>query len=84
MVILGSIVPQGLMMRPFFIFNRMSFVEKRQGLKVACIEEIAYRMNYITAGQEKNLSSNLLKNNYGWFKWFECNQNITRVIYLKI
>ncbi len=42
-------------------------VEKRQGLKVACIEEIAYRMGYIDADQVKKLAEPLLKNQYGQY-----------------
>lgn len=42
-------------------------VEKRQGLKVACIEEIAYRMGYIDSNQVKKLAEPLLKNNYGQY-----------------
>src|SRR5208337_775124 len=34
----------------------VSTIEKRQGLKVACIEEVAYRMGYIEAGQVKRLA----------------------------
>lgn len=40
-------------------------IEKRQGLKVACPEEIAYRMNYIDAEQVRRLAAPLAKNNYG-------------------
>jgi glucose-1-phosphate thymidylyltransferase len=40
-------------------------IEKRQGLKVACIEEIAYHMGYIDAGQVDRLARSLEKNNYG-------------------
>ena len=42
-------------------------IEKRQGLKVACLEEIAYRMNYIDADQVKKLAKPLLKNAYGQY-----------------
>lgn len=42
-------------------------VEKRQGLKVACIEEIAYRMGYIDKVQVIKLAKPLLKNNYGQY-----------------
>lgn len=42
-------------------------VEKRQGLKVACIEEIVYRMGYIDGNQVKKLAEPLLKNNYGQY-----------------
>jgi glucose-1-phosphate thymidylyltransferase len=40
-------------------------IEKRQGLKVACIEEIAYRMGYISAEQVRRLAEPLSKNAYG-------------------
>jgi len=40
-------------------------IEKRQGLKVACPEEIAYRMNYIDAAQLERLAEALSKNSYG-------------------
>jgi glucose-1-phosphate thymidylyltransferase len=42
-------------------------IEKRQGLKVACLEEIAYRMNYIDADQVKKLAKPLLKSTYGQY-----------------
>jgi glucose-1-phosphate thymidylyltransferase len=40
-------------------------IEKRQGLKLACIEEVAYRMGYIDAGQVKELAEPVIKNSYG-------------------
>jgi glucose-1-phosphate thymidylyltransferase len=40
-------------------------IEQRQGLKVACIEEIAYRMKYITAEQLEELAIPMSNNNYG-------------------
>ncbi|MEM7184505.1 MAG: glucose-1-phosphate thymidylyltransferase RfbA, partial [Spirochaetota bacterium] len=40
-------------------------VEKRQGLKIACPEEIAYRMRYISADVLEKLAKPLLKNAYG-------------------
>tara|TARA_B100000963_G_scaffold359519_1_gene387078 strand:- start:1544 stop:2419 length:876 start_codon:yes stop_codon:yes gene_type:complete len=40
-------------------------IEKRKGLKVACIEEIAYRMNYIDAMQLKEIAKSMQKNDYG-------------------
>jgi glucose-1-phosphate thymidylyltransferase len=42
-------------------------IEKRQGLKVACPEEIAYRMNYISSGQLTNLASRLVNTTYGQY-----------------
>ena len=42
-------------------------IEKRQGLKVACLEEIAFRMNYIDKTQLKKLADPLQKNGYGQY-----------------
>lgn len=42
-------------------------IEKRQGLKIACLEEIAYRMGYINAQQVKKLAEPLNKNGYGQY-----------------
>ena len=42
-------------------------IEKRQGLKVACPEEIAYRMGYISAEQLRQLALPLRKNGYGQY-----------------
>ena len=43
----------------------ISTIENRQGLKVACPEEIAYRKNWITSTDLENLAKPLLKNQYG-------------------
>ncbi len=42
-------------------------IEKRQGLKIACIEEIAYRMAYINAEQVKKIAQPMQKNGYGQY-----------------
>jgi glucose-1-phosphate thymidylyltransferase len=42
-------------------------IEQRQGLKIACIEEVAYRMKYISGEQVKCLSQDLQKNGYGQY-----------------
>jgi glucose-1-phosphate thymidylyltransferase len=43
----------------------IEIVERRQGLKVACVEEIAFRMGYIDAGQLTKLAEPMRKNAYG-------------------
>lgn len=40
-------------------------IEERQGLKIGCIEEVAYRMNYIDAEQLSALAKPLVKSGYG-------------------
>jgi len=42
-------------------------IEKRQGLKICCPEEISYRMGYIDAEQIARLAKPLAKNNYGQY-----------------
>lgn len=47
--------------------NFIETIEKRQNLKVACLEEIAYRMGYIDREQLIKLAQPLKKNNYGQY-----------------
>ncbi len=47
--------------------NFVQVVEQRQGLKVSCPEEIAYRMGYIDAEQLARLAEPLAKNGYGQY-----------------
>ena len=47
--------------------NYIQTIENRQGLKVACIEEIAYEMGYITKAQLLVLAEPLKKNRYGQY-----------------
>ncbi|AGF78325.1 glucose-1-phosphate thymidylyltransferase, short form [Desulfocapsa sulfexigens DSM 10523] len=42
-------------------------VQDRQGLKVACIEEIAYSLGYIDTSQMRKLAKDMLKNQYGQY-----------------
>ncbi len=45
----------------------IEIIEKRQGLKVACIEEIAFEQGYITKQQLIELAQPLIKNQYGQY-----------------
>ena len=47
--------------------NFIQTIEKRQGLKVACLEEIAYNMEYINKEQLLLLAKPLIKNEYGQY-----------------
>jgi len=42
-------------------------IEKRQGLKIACVEEIAFEMGYISKDKLINLAEGLIKNQYGQY-----------------
>jgi glucose-1-phosphate thymidylyltransferase len=42
-------------------------IEQRQGIKIACIEEIAYRKGFINAQQLENIAHPLLKSGYGQY-----------------
>ncbi len=45
----------------------IQIIEKRQGLKIACVEEIAYRLGYIDAGQLERLAAPMRNNGYGQY-----------------
>ena len=47
--------------------NYIEVIEKRQGLKVACLEGIAFRKGWITAGKMHELAQPMLKNQYGQY-----------------
>ncbi len=47
--------------------NFIEAIEERQGLKVACLEEIAYRMGYIDKAQVLRLAEPMIKNGYGQY-----------------
>lgn len=47
--------------------NFIETIEKRQGLKIACPEEVAYRMGYITADDLERLAAPLNKSGYGQY-----------------
>ncbi len=47
--------------------NYISTIERRQGLKIACLEEIAYRKKYIDINQLLHLADKLKNNQYGQY-----------------
>lgn len=51
-------------------------IEKRQGLKVASPEEVAYRMNYIDAAALDVLANHYIKNNYGQYLKMILNERV--------
>ena len=42
-------------------------IQERQGLKIACVEELAYRLGYITADQLASLAEDMMQNEYGQY-----------------
>lgn len=57
--------------------NFIQTIENRQGLKVACIEEIAYEMGYISRAQLIKLAQPLLKNQYGQYLISRANEGVS-------
>jgi glucose-1-phosphate thymidylyltransferase len=47
--------------------NFIQTIEKRQGLKIACPEEISYRKGFINADQVRTLAMPMVKNAYGQY-----------------
>ncbi len=58
--------------------NFVESIEERQGLKVACLEEIAYRKGYINKEQLIELAKPLLKNQYGQYLMKILNEKFIR------
>ena len=58
--------------------NFIQTIENRQGLKVACIEEIAYEMGYISQEQLIQLAQPLLKNQYGQYLLRRANEEVEK------
>jgi glucose-1-phosphate thymidylyltransferase len=56
--------------------NFISTIEQRQGLKVACIEEIAYKKGYITRQELTDLAMPLRNNQYGQYLLAIANEKI--------
>ncbi|MDK2843140.1 MAG: glucose-phosphate thymidylyltransferase [Anaerophaga sp.] len=59
--------------------NFIATIEKRQGLKVACIEEIAYKKEYISREQLLKLAEPLKKNDYGQYLIKIADQNLKTI-----
>ena len=49
------------------VSNYIKMIESRQGLKVACLEGVAYTMDYISSDQLLKLAEPLKKNTYGQY-----------------
>lgn len=47
--------------------NFIEIIEKRQGLKIACLEEIAYKMGYISREKLLSIAQQMQKNQYGQY-----------------
>jgi glucose-1-phosphate thymidylyltransferase len=59
--------------------NFIATIEKRQGLKIACIEEIAYKKGYIDREQLLKLANPLRKNDYGQYLFKIAGQNLKNI-----
>ncbi len=59
--------------------NFIATIEKRQGLKIACIEEIAYKREFISRDHLLKLAEPLKKNNYGQYLIKIANQNLKSI-----
>ncbi len=57
--------------------NFIETIQHRQGLKIACIEEIAYEMGYISQQELLELAEPLKKNNYGKYLIKRASQNVS-------
>ena len=51
-------------------------IEQRQGIKIACIEEIAYRKGFISKEQVKDIAKSLLKSGYGQYLMNVINEEV--------
>lgn len=64
--------PESLLQASNYVYT----VEKRQGLKISCIEEIAYKMNFIDKKQLLKLAEGLRKSVYGQYLFSIANEKI--------
>jgi glucose-1-phosphate thymidylyltransferase len=54
----------------------IEIIEKRQGMKVSCIEDIAYKKGYISRQELINLATPLSKNQYGQYLLARANEEV--------
>ena len=66
--------PESLLQASSYIYT----IEKRQGLKISCIEEIAYKKNFIDKKQLLKLAEGLKKSAYGQYLFTIANEKIFR------
>jgi glucose-1-phosphate thymidylyltransferase len=60
--------------------NYVQAIEERQGLMIACIEEIAYRLNYITADDLERLGRRMQASSYGEYLLRIVEQDASRTV----
>ena len=58
-----------ILFQSLYLFHTKSIqtLEKRQGMKISCIEEISYRMKYINKNQLLDLGKDMSNNSYGQY-----------------
>ena len=56
--------------------NFIEVIENRQGLKIGCVEEVAYRVGYIDAQQLRALAALLGQTRYGEYLLRVCNETV--------
>lgn len=59
----GHGYPQSLLRAASYV----EAVQERQGFMLACLEEIAFRMGYISIEELKDMATDMLKNDYGQY-----------------
>jgi glucose-1-phosphate thymidylyltransferase len=68
--------PQSLLEASTFVAS----IESRQGLKIGCLEEVAFRMGYIDAGQLLKLAATFKGNSYGRYLESVAREPLVRLV----
>ncbi|HPQ29321.1 MAG TPA: glucose-1-phosphate thymidylyltransferase RfbA [Desulfobacteraceae bacterium] len=58
--------------------NFVQAIQERQGLKISCVEEIAFRLGYIDRDQLKELAKDTIKNDYGHYLMEIANEEVDK------